>query len=962
MPRFAALLLAASVLTPAAAVAHDGEPQAPPAAAQTAATRTPAAPTTVPPIAYTERTLPNGLRVYAIRDTSTANVAVQVWYDVGSKDDPAGRSGFAHMFEHLMFKGTRNLVDEQMDRLTEDVGGFNNASTADDYTNYFEVVPANHLQRILFAEADRMASLVVDPKIFESEREVVKEELRSRVLAQPFGKLFYVYRPMAAYTVHPYARPGIGSIEDLDAATIDDIRAFHATYYRPDNAVMVVAGNFDPAQLDAWVDQYFAPIARPNREIPRVTVTEPEAKAPRSFTVYEPNTPLPAVLVNYPLPPANHPDAAALTVLDTIMAGGQNSRLYQSLVYRDQLSVQAASFFDARQSTGLFSLYAIMAGGKTATEGEAALRREVARLRDAPVSEAELAEARNELLTEAIASRQTAVGKAFQLAEAVVVNRDPRAADANIAALAKVTAADVQRVARAYLTDARSSAVRYNPAEAAPAGQTGDTIALAPTVQAAPLVAPADIVVHTRAPEGQRVMPPQPGTPVAVALPQPVEARLANGMRVVTVEKRDLPLVTAAFVADAGGAMDPSGSAGLASITADLVTKGTATRSATQIAQAVESLGGSIESGAQWDGAGVTLSVLSNQLSPALEILADVARNPAFAAEELERARSQAIDGVSVSLKDPGALSRIVASRAVFGDAPYGGMLSGSPTSLKSITRDQVAAHWQAGWRPDRAALVLVGDLSAAEGQALATRLFADWKPAGNAAPDRTAAAVPATKPRVIVVDLPGAGQAGVVVARPGLARSDPDFYAGAVANATLGSGFTSRLNQEIRIKRGLSYGATSQLDARRNPGPLIVATQTKNPSAPEVVSIIAAEMRRLGTEPAAAAELDTRKAVLIGGFGRGTETTSGVAATIGDYIARRVPLAELQRFTPAVEGVEPAAVQRAARRLLDPSGASIVVVGEASQFVDELRKTYPDVEVIPATALDLDKAALRQR
>ena len=199
---------------------------------------------------------------------NSSNVSVQVWYDVGSKDDPRGRSGFAHLFEHMMFKATRNLVPEQFDRLTEDVGGFNNASTNDDYTNYYEVVPANHLQRLLWAEAERMGSLVVEPGFFASERDVVKEELRSRVLAAPYGRLFYLYLPQISYDVHPYARPGIGSIEDLDAATIEDVRAFHATYYRPDNAVLVVAGNFDPAQLDRWVDQYFAPIAPAGRRDP----------------------------------------------------------------------------------------------------------------------------------------------------------------------------------------------------------------------------------------------------------------------------------------------------------------------------------------------------------------------------------------------------------------------------------------------------------------------------------------------------------------------------------------------------------------------------------------------------------------------------------------------------------------------------------------------------------------------
>ena len=222
----------------------------------------------VPPIAYQTRTLANGLRVYTIRDPNSANVSVQVWYDVGSRDDPRGRSGFAHLFEHMMFKSTRNLVPEQFDRLTEDVGGFNNASTDDDYTNYYEVVPANHLRRLLWAEAERMGSLVVEEGFFASERDVVKEELRSRVLTAPYGRLFYLYLPQISYDVHPYGRPGIGSIEDLDAATIADVRAFHATYYRPDNAVLVVAGNFEQAELDRWIDRLFRADRPPGRRDP----------------------------------------------------------------------------------------------------------------------------------------------------------------------------------------------------------------------------------------------------------------------------------------------------------------------------------------------------------------------------------------------------------------------------------------------------------------------------------------------------------------------------------------------------------------------------------------------------------------------------------------------------------------------------------------------------------------------
>lgn len=911
----------------------------------------------VAPLAYTERTLPNGLKVYAIRDTSTANVSVQVWYDVGSKDDPAGKSGFAHMFEHLMFKGTKNLVDEQMDRLTEDVGGYNNASTNADYTNYFEVVPANHLERLLFAEGDRMASLVVDAKVFASERDVVKEELRSRVLASPYGKLFYIYFPNISYAAHPYARPGIGSIEDLDAATIDDIRAFHATYYRPDNAVLVVAGNFDPAQLDKWVDKYFAGIAKPGRPIPRVTVAEPPRTAATRQTVYEANTPLPAVLLSYQLPPDNHPDMPALTVLDGILSGGENSRLYRNLIYRDQLAAQADTFLDTRQSTGAYAMYAILAGGKSAEDGEKAMRREIAALRDTPVSEAELAEAKNEILTASLKSRETAEGKASTLAASIIVSRDPRAADEQLAAIARVTAADVQRVARKYLGDNQSAALIYLPDTMAK-GAKGDTIGVAATVKVAPLAVPKDIVVHTQAPEGQRVAIPAPGTAISPAIPSATETKLANGLRVIVVEKRDLPIVTATVVSPAGGVHDPVDKAGTAALAADLMTKGTATRSAEQIAQQIESLGGSINAGADWDAAFATVTVKADQVDPALALLADVARNPAFAQSEIDRARKQSVDGLTVQLKDPAALSGIVAGRAVFGDRAYGNLLTGTPTSLPRITRDDISSAYRQAWSPSRSALVVVGDIASKDAAALAQKLFGDWK-TDSVTISPSERIIP-TKPRVIVVDMPGAGQAGVVIARPGIARDDKDFYAAQVANAALGVGFTSRLNREIRIKRGLAYGAGSSVDTRKLTGIVSASTQTKNPSAPEVVSLIAAEMKRMGEAAVPAAELESRKAVLVGGFGRRIERTDGIAGALADYVAEGVPLDTLRSYIPSVQGVDPVAVQAAAKKVLSPEGASIVVVGDAKQFIDALRKTYPQVEVIPATALNLDEAALK--
>ena len=940
-----ALYLSAALL-PFAAQAQQAAPASAPSAQQQIA---------VAPLNFTERTLPNGLKVYAIRDTSTANVSVQVWYDVGSKDDPAGKSGFAHMFEHLMFKGTKNLVDEQMDRLTEDVGGYNNASTNSDYTNYFEVVPANHLERLLFAEADRMASLVVDEKVFASERDVVKEELRSRVLASPYGKLFYIYFPNISYSVHPYARPGIGSIEDLDAATIGDIRAFHATYYRPDNAVLVVAGNFDPAQLDKWVDKYFAPIAKPNRPIPRVTVAEPPRTTAVRKTVYEANTPLPAVLLSYQLPPDNHPDLAALTVLDGILSGGANSRLYRNLVYRDQLAAQAGTFLDTRQSTGAYAMYAILAGGKAADVGEAAMRREIAELRDKPVSAAELAEAKNEILTSALKSRETAEGKASTLAASIIVSRDPKAADQQLAAIARVTAADVQRVARQYLGDNQSAALTYLPE--AP-GAKGDSVGIADTVQVAALVAPKDIVIHTQASPETRIAVPAPGAPVSPTIPTASESKLANGMRLIVVEKRDLPIVTATVVSPAGGTRDPAGKAGTAALAASLLTKGTTTRSAEQIAQQIESLGGSIGAGADWDAAFATVTVKADQVEPALTVLADVARNPAFAQEELDRARKQTVDGVTVQLKDPAALAGIAASRAVFGNRAYGNMLSGTPTSLPRITRDDVASAYARAWSPDQSALVVVGDIAAKDATALAQKLFGDWKP-GNV----TYIAAPVTaapKPRVIVVDLPEAGQAGVVVARPGIARSDKEFYAAQVANATLGVGFTSRLNREIRIKRGLSYGAGSSLGVRADAGLFTASAQTKNETADEVADLILAEIAKLGAETPTQTDLAPRRATLIGGFGRSLETVDGLGALVANLALYDLPMSDLADYAGRVRAVTPEQVQAAFADHLPVNRASLVIVGDGSLFLDALRAKHPNLEVIEAGDLNLNSGALK--
>ncbi|HEY0013581.1 MAG TPA: pitrilysin family protein [Allosphingosinicella sp.] len=916
---------------------------------------------TVPPIRYTSRTLPNGLRVFAIRDENSPSVAVQVWYGVGGRDDPRGRSGFAHLFEHLMFKSTRNMPPEMLDRLTEDVGGQNNAFTSEDVTGYHETVPANHLERLLWAEAERMGSLVVEPEFFASERDVVKEELRSRIEASPYGRLLGVYYPAISYSVHPYARPVAGSIADLDAATIDDVRAFHATYYRPDNAVLVVAGNFDEAALNAWVDRYFGPIRRPDRPIPRVEVTEPERTRATTHTVYEPNTPLPAVMVSYPVPSVRHEDAAALQVLDGILSTGESSRLHRALVYEQRIASQASSFPDTRIDQGNLAAYAILSPGQDPQRGLAALRAEIARLRDTPVTAAELDEAKNELLTSALRERETAEGRASAIADAVMIDGDAEAANRRLAEIAAVTPADIQRVAQRWLRDDRSAAILYLPEEMRPNPQAGDRIALAPTVATRPLETPPGVRVVSLAPEAERVRAPEPGPARVTPIPAPVTQRLANGLTVVTVTRRDLPLVSASVVVVSGAASDPQGRAGRASLTAALLSEGTATRSATEIDRAVEALGTSIGAGAASDGMALGLTVRSDNLDAAMELVSDVARNPAFSAEELERQRAQAIDAFTVTMGDPGSVSRLVAMRALYGLGSYGHPQGGTAASLRALTREDARAAYARAWKPSNATLVLAGDIDPAAARALAERHFGSWAdPADVAVVSYEPVRPRGTIDNVIVVDMPDAGQAAVAVARGTLRRADPNYYRTLLANAVLGGGYSSRLNQEIRIRRGLAYGAGSSIDARARGGAFVAATQTRNETAPEVLGLILAEMRRLGAAPVPAAELDTRRAVLLGGFGRNAETTAGLADIVGTYVLSGVGPEEIGRYQDAVLGVDAAGVRAAATEMLAPEGATMVIVGNARTFIDRLRRERRNVTVIPIGELNLDSPTLR--
>ena len=914
----------------------------------------------VPPLQYKERRLANGLRVISMRDTSTANVSVSVWYEVGSKHDPEGRSGFAHLFEHILSRKTRNMPYNMINRLVEDVGGDRNASTSSDRTNYYESVPARYLETMLWTHAERMARPVIDPQVFETERNVVKEEFRQGVLTPPYGRLRLLLTDNA-WDISPHRRSTIGSIEQLDAATVDDARAFHEAYYGPDTATLIVSGNFDQKQLDGWVDKYLGPIpARAGRMPIAIAVREKPRTRPRTATMYAPNVPLPVIGSVWRIPGMAHRDMAAIEVLDGILTTGESSRLHKSLVREKRIATEAGAQLAAFEEEGYYAPNVILAGGRTVGEAEAALAAEIERIRSQPVSAAELAEAKNELLAQALRQRETFSGRASGLGEVLVRSGDPRQWDKAIAAWQRVSAADVRRVAGTYLTPASRVDLRYLSENARPAGEADawTNPAPMPRFKSAP---PATRPPNELAAEGEREAPPAPGPAVRATPPAISETKLPTGLTVVTARSGQVPLATMTLVVKGGASTDPGGKAGRATMAAELATQGTASRSAERISAELEALGATLNSGAGADGSFLSITAPVANLEAAGRVLADIAQNATFPAEELELQRKQAIDSLSIALRNPGQLANMVAQPLVYGTAPYAILANGTPRSLASLSREDFVGQHRKWWHPANSALVISGGIDSARADALAASLLGGWRGEGPApAPPAERAGQP-QKARTIVVDLPGAGQAAVLAAVRGISRSDPLYYQANAANAVLGGGSSGRLFQEVRTKRALSYGAYSGMPARLDSGLLTASGQTKNETAAEVAKVFLDELDRLGRQPLERQEVANRIAFITGAFNRQAETSGGLGGMLANLLQQGMPPSEVGRFVAQMEAVTPEGASAAAARLVGADRATLVIVGDSAKFIDKLRAIRPDVELIRFDELDLDSPTLRK-
>lgn len=919
------------------------------ATAATAVAQRPAAPAAaapgrggaLPEMAYTRFTLPNGLRVVFHEDHSTPIVAVNVWYHVGSMNEVAGRTGFAHLFEHLMLQGFEGYPYDLLATLDE-LGAVRNATTQTDRTNYFEVVPSNFLETALFIEAGRMGRLLptLTQARLDNQRDVVKNEKRQRLDNQPYAgarpRLLSLLYPRE----HPYSWPVVGSMEDLTAASLDDVSAFYRTYYVPNNASLVLAGDFDPARARALVERDFGALpAGPSVQRPHPAPPRLDREIREEL---EDDVSLPLMHVVWPSTAQYAKDQAAVDMLARILGGGKSSRLFRSLQMDRQIVFNVAANNMSSQEAGMFMVIAGPKSNQTVDEIYRLIDEEIARLKTTPVGADEIERAYAELESDFLGDLQTAQGKADRLNAYTTFLDDPGYAARDLTRYRAVTAADVQQAARTYLTGQRIL-LTVVPRRA-PAGET--TAARRPAGPAAG--APSAAAQRPPRPAGPSAPPattvdfsllPKAGPDPALVLPTVQRRRLANGLEVLVVEHHELPVVNLNLVVKSGGASDPAGKGGLALFTVNMLDEGTPSRSAAAIADQLAGVGASLSVTAGWDSATVKLQTLTRHLDTALEVYADVIAKPAFPEQELARLRDNSLTGLKLSRTSPDMVADAVVQRVLYGDHPYARSMEGSEASVTSITRQDVQAFYDEYVRPNNAALIVVGDVRAADIVAKLDKAFASWHP--GAIPARPASAPPPARDRggIYVVDRPGSVQSIVHVAQVGVPRNTPDFFPLEVMNRILGGTGSARLYTNLRQDKGYTYGARSAFDYRRDAGPFVAQAAVQGFSTRESVVEFLKEIDGIrGGMPISAAELERARQAIIRGLPRGFETPGQIAAGLESIVTYGLPDTYFNTYTQKIAAVTLDDVNRVAKQYLQPDRMAIVIVGDRASIEQPLR------------------------
>jgi len=891
-------------------------------------------------VRHEKLTLPNGFELILVEDHRLPLVAINLWVHAGPRNEAPGQTGFAHLFEHLMFAGSRHVPRGEYDKFVDAAGGTDaNGSTNFDRTNYFFTLPSNQLALGLWLKADMLGWMIdeVDSVALANQQDVVRNERRQSTENQPYG-IVEEAKYQALYPEgHPYRAAVIGSHADIQRIKLADVKAFARTYYRPNNATLVLAGDFDPAEAKALVSKYFGTL-KAGEKPPEVKVATPQITKERRLVVTD-RVELSRLSIAWHTPPMFAAGDAELDLAAHVLGGGKASRLYGLLVRDKQLAQSVDVAQESQSLSSVFDISIVARPGASLDEIEALVDAELAKLAATPPSDAELAQARAVIQTQLL-QRMEKVGTLADLVNHYnQATGDPGFAGKDLARYGQATPAAVSATVAKWLGKDSRVVVLARPGEQV----------LPPEVATPPM--PTKAAKGEReslnAAEAWRNKPPAAAKPKALALPAAQSFQLANGLTVIHSPKAGLPLVSASLVLRAGQGANPAERLGLAGFVAAMLPEGTTTRSAQQIAEAADALGATLTAQAGSEDARIDFSGLKASARDGFELLADVALHPAFAAPEIERQKAQRLAALAQQREQAPLLANAVGNRAVYGEGhPLAENALGTEASIKAVDAAALRAFWQAHYRPERAALVVAGDLGEAELRALVEPLFGAWKGEG-AAP--AAAPLPPARPiaaRTVVVDKPGAPQTALAVVAPGPFAAAPDAAAIKVMNAALGGLFTSRINNQLREVKGYTYGIYSGYAMGRERGQFgirgSVRTDVTGPALVDMWKEIAA----MRAKPMGAAELNrVRNAQLLSLPGQFDTNGAVVSGYAGNWAAG-LPLDAITALPGKYAAVTSAAAFKAAQQHLDPARLIVVAVGDKAKVQPQFEAIGRKVDV----------------
>jgi zinc protease len=886
-----------------------------------AATPTEAAPVSANALTegVSKTVLNNGLTVLTKEVHTAPVVSVQVWYRVGSRNERAGESGLSHQLEHLLFKGTTDRP-VQFGRLFSALGSQFNAFTSYDETAYFGTVQRDRLEALLTLEADRMANSTNGPEQLTSEKRVVISELQGYENSPDYRLSRAVMK--AAFPDRAYGLPVGGTKADVEKFTVEQVQNYYKNYYSPDNATLIITGDFDTKATLKVIEDTFGKVQKRKSQIRTNNVASSQKnqrKSPSLITLKEPGS---AALLNivYPLPDIKSPDVPAIDLMDVVLTGGRSSRLYQALVESGLASDVSASPAELIEP-GWYDISVTAAPGQDLSKIEQVLQASIAKLRQEPVTAEELDRAKTLLQTYFILSNQDITSQASQLGYYQTVADDYRYVEGYLNAIAKVSASDIQRVAKTYLEPSKQTLGYFEPTQ--PDGKPGTSSAASGrTVENFSPGKPVDPA------ELAKYLPPITAKTDSSPQPLPEEYTLANGLKIFLLSDRSVPTINLSGQIDAGTGFDRPQKAGLASLTAANLTNGTTSKDALTLAKTLEDKGVSLGFEASREGVSVGGNSLSANLPILLDTLADVVQKATFPTDQLELSRQRALIGLKLELDDPRQLGRRAFQQAIY---PENHPFHSFPTSesLQSITRDDLASFYQQHYRPDTMTLSLVGDFEPAEVKTLLDKSFGQWQAQGNPPVLKIpVVSLPKASDRLSEV-IPGKAETVTYLGYNGISRKDPRFYAALVLNQILGGDtLSSRLGTEVRDRQGLTYGIYSAFAAGRNPGPFLIQMQTAPEDAQKAIDSTIALLKQIREEGVSEAELDTAKRSITNSYPVDLANPSDVASTVLVNAVCGLSEDELREFPQRIEAVTMAQIQQVIQELIHPDNLVIVTAG----------------------------------